>query len=161
MFCLIALIVLSMLGIFSATHRKLAKQAFDCVFKRITLRPCDTGFDKKIKGKVLGKLLNRSPKLAKEVNRLWEPISWFLVIVFFVSLFFSGQTVYNLVRYKTCDPANPESCVLTSTNQKCSLSDHCEPCDCGDAEEDCQAPDYTPCGGDENCDCDVSCEEKD
>ena len=157
MFCLIALIVFSILGIFSATHRRLAKEAFDCVFRRITLRPCNTGFDQKIKGKIIGKLLNRSPKLAKGINRFWEPISWVLVVVFFVSLFFSGQTVYNLIRYKTCDPANPQNCILSS-QEECSPSDHCEPCDCEINEIDCQAPDYTACGGEANCDCDTSCE---
>ena len=60
MFCLIALIIFSILGIFSATHRQLAKEALDCVFRRVTLRPCNTGFDKKVKGKVIGKLLNKS-----------------------------------------------------------------------------------------------------
>jgi len=29
--------------------------------------------------------------------------------LFFVSLFLSGRSAYNLVRYKTCDPANPQS----------------------------------------------------
>ena len=156
MFCLIALIVFSVLGIFSATHRQLAKEAFDCVFKRITLRPCNTGFDQKIKGKIIGKLLNRSPKLAKGIHRFWEQISWTLVIVFFVSLFFSGRSVYDLIRYKTCDPANPQNCILSS--EECSPSDHCKPCNCGINEVDCQAPDYIPCGGEETCDCNTSCE---
>ena len=157
MFCLIALIVFSVLGIFSATHRQLAKEAFDCVFRRITLRPCNTGFDQKIKGKVVGKLLNRTPKLAKNIHRFWEPISWVLVIVFFVSLFLSGQTVYNLIKYKTCDPADPQNCILSS-QEECSPSGHCEPCDCGINEIDCQAPDYAACGGETDCDCDTSCE---
>lgn len=124
MACLVALIVFSILGIFSATHRQLAKEAFDCIFRRITLRPCDTGFDQKIKGKVTGRLLNKSPRLAKGVYRFWEPLSWFLVIVFFVSLFFSGQAVYNLVRYKTCDPQEPQSCILTPEQRtKCQCEE--------------------------------------
>lgn len=158
MACLIALIVFSILGIFSATHRQLAKEAFDCVFRRITLRPCNTGFDQKIKGKVIGKLLSKSPKLAKSIHHSWEAISWFLVILFFVSLFFSAKGVYNLVRYKTCDPANPQNCILTS--QECSPSEHCKPCDCGINEADCQPPEYAPCGGEDKCDCDTSCEVK-
>jgi len=158
MFCLIALIVFSILGIFSATHRQLAKEAFNCVFRRITLRPCNTGFDQKIKGRVIGKLLNRSPWLAKCVRRFWEPISWLLVLLFFASLFFSAKSVYNLAKYKTCDPANPQNCVLG--NQECSSSSHCKPCNCGSDEEDCQAPDYAPCGGEKNCDCSKSCETK-
>jgi len=158
MFCLIALITFSVLGIFSATHRHLAKEAFDCVFRRLTLRPCNTGFDQKIKGKVIGKLLNRSPRLAKAVHRYWETISLLLVILFFTSLFFSARSAYNLARYKTCDPANPQNCVLTG--QECSPSDHCDPCDCGVDESECQSPDYAPCEGEANCDCDTSCETK-
>lgn len=117
MICIVALIIFSILGIFSLSYRKLAKEAFDCVFRRITFRPCDTGFDQKIKGRVVGKLLNRSPKMAKAVHRFWEPISWFLVVLFFVSLFFSAKSVYNLVKYQSCNPKNPQSCILT-TEQK-------------------------------------------
>lgn len=130
MFCLIALIIFSILGIFSATHRRLAKQAFDCVFRRITLRPCNTGFDQKIKGKIIGKLLNRAPKLARGINRSWEPISWILVVIFFVSLFFSGQAVYNLIKYKTCDPQDPQSCVFTAKQK--------EACECEEGGITCQ-----------------------
>ncbi len=50
--CVVALVVLSIMGIFSASNRALAKEAFDCVFRRITLRPCPTGFDEKIKARV-------------------------------------------------------------------------------------------------------------
>jgi hypothetical protein len=125
MVCLLALIVFSILGIFSATHRHLAKEAFDCVFRRITLRPCTTGFDQKIKGRVVGRLLDKSPKLAKAINRFWEPISWFLVILFFTSLFFSAQAIYNLVKYQSCTPQNPQSCVLTVEQQeKCQCQDN-------------------------------------
>lgn len=114
MFCVLSLIVFSIMGLFSATHRQLAKEALACVFRRITIRPCNTVFDKKIKAKILGKLLNKHPKLAKNINRFWEVISWFLVIIFFLSLFFSTQTLYNLARYNTCNPQNPSSCVLTN-----------------------------------------------
>lgn len=159
MFCLIALIVFSILGIFSVTHRQLAKEAFDCVFRRITLRPCNTGFDQKIKGKIVGRFLNKFPKLAKSINRFWEPIAWLLVIVFFASMFLSGQAVYNLVQYKTCDPVNPQNCILsTDIDEECSPSNRCDPCGCGVDGVNCQSPDYTSCGGEENCDCNISCE---
>ena len=159
MFCFIGLIIFSILGIFSITHRKLAKEAFNCVFRRITFKPCDTGFDQKIKGRVIGKLLNFSPKLAKIVYRLWEPLSWGLVILFFVSLFFSIKSGYNLIKYKTCNPNNPNNCLLTS-KEKCSSSDHCKPCDCGDQKTKCQPPDYLPCGGKEQYDCDINCKKQ-
>ena len=156
MFCLTALIVFSIMGIFSATHRRLAKEAFDCVFRRITFRPCNTGFDQKVKGKIIGKLLDKSPKLARGIHRFWEQISWALVIIFFVSMFFSVRSAYNLAVYKTCDPENPENCILSA--KKCSGSEHCEPCNCEAGEVNCQAPEYTACGGEGSCDCDTSCE---
>ena len=103
----------SILGIFSATHRQLAKEALDCVFRRVTLRPCNTGFDEKIKGKILGKLLNKSPRIAKTLNKHWEIISWVFVIIFFTSLFFSIRSTYYLIKYKTCDPSEPQNCIFT------------------------------------------------
>ncbi len=54
MFCIVAFVVLSILGIFSASNRVLAREALDCVLRRVTLRPCNTGFDEKMKAKLLG-----------------------------------------------------------------------------------------------------------
>lgn len=122
MLCLVALIIFLVLGIFSLTHRQLAKEAFDCVFKNITFRPCNTGFDKKIKGQILGKIVNKSPKLAKNLNRYWRPLSWLITIIFFASLFFSIKAIYNLAVYQTCTPDNPQNCILDSS-KKCSDND--------------------------------------
>ena len=60
MFCIVAFIVLSIISIFSVSHRALAKEAFDCVFRRVTLRPCNTGFQEKMKAQITGKLLMKS-----------------------------------------------------------------------------------------------------
>jgi hypothetical protein len=86
MFCVAALIVLSILGIFSATNRHLAKEALDCVFHRVTFRPCTTGFDKKMKAKLVGGLLTRSAPIAKFISKYFEVLSWIFVIVFILSL---------------------------------------------------------------------------
>ncbi len=125
MFCLITLIVFSILGIFSASHRQTSKKAFDCVFKRITLRPCDTGFDKKIKGKIIGRILTKSTKLARGIYLFWEPISWVLVISLFVSLFFGAQNVYKFTRYQIEVYVNAQEC--ESGSEDCGTVD---PCDC-------------------------------
>lgn len=156
MLCLVALIIFLVLGIFSLTHRQLAKEAFDCVFRNITFRPCNTGFDEKIKGQILGSIINKSPNLAKNVNRHWKLLSWILTILFFASLFFSIKAIYNLTVYQTCNPASPKNCILSE--KACSVSDHCEPCKCGENESECIFPDYTACGNEENCDCDITCD---
>ena len=69
MFCIVAFAVLSILGIFSATNRALAKEALDCVLRRVTLRPCNTGFDEKIKAKILGSVITRSEVAARFLNK--------------------------------------------------------------------------------------------
>ena len=129
MFCLLALIIFSILGIFSASHRQLAKEAFDCIFRRVTLRPCNTGFDKKIKGRIVGKLLNRSEFVAKLLNKHFEIVSW----VFFILLLSSSLWVlkggYNFYMYGSCNGLNASGfCVFdpTGENNKVSqISDSC------------------------------------
>lgn len=112
MICLLALLVFAVMGIFSATHRALAKEAFDCVFRRVTLRPCNTGLDKRIKMKIVGKVLKRSVRAAKFLNTHFEMISWFFTIVTVVSLFYSALAVYNLYTFGTCTPSEPGACPL-------------------------------------------------
>ncbi|MBT3416719.1 hypothetical protein HON86_00540 [Candidatus Woesearchaeota archaeon] len=118
MICLLSLIVFGILAIFSASYRPLAKEAFDCVFRRMTLRKCQSGLDVKVKSKIVGRLIGKSTKLAKGVHKYFEVISWFFVILFFVSLFFSGQALYNVIVYDNCNGISegdevPGYCIIT------------------------------------------------
>lgn len=106
MICIIALIIFSILGIFSATHRALAKEALDCVFRRITLRPCNTGFKEKIKSRILAKLLNRSVLFARIVNRHFEIFSWVFFILMIGSTFWVIKGGYNYYLYGSCNGLN-------------------------------------------------------
>jgi hypothetical protein len=159
---LVALAVFAVLGIFSAKYRRWAKEAFNCVARRMILRPCNTGFNEKVKAKVTSKLLTKSPKLAKFTHRYFEAISWVFTISMFVSMFYSAYSLYNLAYYGTCDPSNPGSCVFTvshdqgpcvnNTNTTLSAAGHdCIPCVCRDREIRCDAPEWQACEG--NCDC--------
>ena len=102
MICLLTFIVFGILGIFSASHREIAKEAFQCVFKRTTFRKCDSGTDIKVKGKIVGTLMKKSPKSAKIVHNHFEFISWIFTILFFVSLIYSGVSAYNLIVHDNC-----------------------------------------------------------
>jgi len=118
MFCIAAFVVLGILGIFSATHRKLAREAFDCVFRRVTLRPCNTGFDVKMKSKILGSLLHRSPRLAKGVNRHFELLSWLFMISTVLSVFWAMRGLYNYYAYGSCNGLNASGfCVFDPTGE--------------------------------------------
>ncbi|MFH1956392.1 MAG: thioredoxin domain-containing protein [Patescibacteria group bacterium] len=106
MLCIIALIFFAFLGIFSATHRALAKEALDCVLRRITLRPCNTGFNEKIKGRIIGKLLNRSVLAARVFNKHFELISWIFIILSLTSAFYVVRGGYNYYLYGSCNGLN-------------------------------------------------------
>ncbi|AHB40778.1 TPA: hypothetical protein DHW62_01525 [candidate division WWE3 bacterium] len=106
MFCILAFIALSIISIFSASHRWLAKEAFDCVFRRITLRPCTTGFKEKMKAQLVGTLLSRSAIAARIVNRHFELLSWILFITTVASIFWTGKGLYNYYMYGSCNGLN-------------------------------------------------------
>jgi protein-disulfide isomerase len=96
MFCIVSALVLSILGIFSASNRELAREAFDCVLRRVTFRPCNTGFDTKMKAKILGVVITRSEKAAAFLNKYFEAIAWVFFILFLASaiMFFRGLFLF-------------------------------------------------------------------
>lgn len=106
MFCILALIIFSILGIFSATHRALARQALDCVFRRVTFRPCNTDFKEKMKNKILAKLLDRSDLAARLFNKHFELLSWIFFILMVASIFWMIKGGYNFYLYGSCNGLN-------------------------------------------------------
>ena len=123
MFCIVSAIVLSILGIFSASNRQLAREALDCVFHRITFRPCTTGFDEKMKAKILGVVITRSEKFARLLNKYFEALAWiFFVLLMAASIMF----VRGIVLFYTtgsCNGANSTAfCVFDPTGANNDVS---------------------------------------
>ena len=110
--CIVALLVFGIAGIFSATHRKMFYQALHCLKRNIMLRPCETGFDRKLKYSIARRVY-KFPRLHDFVYRHFNLFSWLLVILLFGSLFVSARGLYYLATEKTCDPNNPEGCPLS------------------------------------------------
>lgn len=104
--CIVALIIFGVMGIFSASQRALAREALDCVFKRVTMRPCNTGFAEKVKGKLLAKVLKRSTFLAKVLNKYYEIFSWIFFILMVGSTIWVFRGVYNFYVYGSCNGLN-------------------------------------------------------
>lgn len=126
MFCIISAIVLSILGIFSASNRILAKEALDCVFRRVTLRPCNTGFDEKMKARILGSLINRSEKLAGFVNRYFEILAWTFFVALLASSILFVRGLYLFYVTGSCNGLNSTAlCVFdpTGKNNETSVID--------------------------------------
>jgi len=103
MICIIALIIFSVLALFSARYRPLAREAFDCVFRRVTFRKCRSGLDKRLKGDISGKLMKKHAGLGKFVFKYFEVISWIFLIILLLSLLQIGISVYNYAVYGNCN----------------------------------------------------------
>jgi len=111
--CIVALIVFGFFSIFSATHRPLAKEAINCVFRKMTLRPCSTGLDKRFKMIVSMKLMKHHEGTGRFVNKHFESISLVFLLIFIGSIVFSGMGVYNLWAYGNCNgPDSSELCLI-------------------------------------------------
>jgi len=129
MFCIVAFVVLSILGIFSATNRALAKEALDCVLRRVTLRPCNTGFDEKIKAKILGSVITRSEVTARFLNKYFELLSWVFFVLLMASSIFTVRGLYLYYVTGSCNGLNDTAfCVFDpngDNNKVSTVSSNC------------------------------------
>ncbi|MEM2138122.1 MAG: thioredoxin domain-containing protein [Candidatus Anstonellaceae archaeon] len=103
MLCFIALAVFTVLSLFSAKYRPLARRAFDCVLRKMTLRPCETGLDEEIKAKSLSWLMGFSPGAAGLVSRHFQAFSFAFTLLFFASIALTLQGVANFAIYGNCN----------------------------------------------------------
>lgn len=119
MFCIAAFIVLLVVGIFSAKYRLMMKQAWGCVGRKFTLRPCDTNFKKDLKDHILAKVANKSPKMVKTADISIEIGAVVIVILTIWSLAVVIISGLNLYVYGTCKPSNAAACSLGA--EACSI----------------------------------------
>jgi membrane associated rhomboid family serine protease len=130
MFCIVAFIILAILGIFSASNRSLAKEAFDCVLRRVTLRPCNTGFDEKMKARILGSVITRSETAARVINLNFELLSWAFFILTLASTIYSARSLYLFYVTGSCNGLNQAAfCVFDpsgSNNQVSAINATCQ-----------------------------------
>jgi len=108
--CIVALVVFSILGVFSASYRKIAKEAFSCIMNMLVFKPCTTKFDEKIKSRLTIKLM-KVPSLARFFYKNFKILSWIFTITFFASMFYSAYGIYNLVVYGSCQPGS--TCIIS------------------------------------------------
>ena len=117
MICLVALVVFSVLGIFSVRYRKLAIKAVDCVFRRVTFRPCQSGMDQQLRSKLVATISKKNVNLAKFVVKHFEVLSWIFTAIFILSIFFSARGIYFYAVYGNCNGQDSNDfCVFDALN---------------------------------------------
>jgi len=113
--CIIAFAVFAIMSIFSAKYRPLAKQGFECVFRTVTLRPCNTGLDDHIKAELVSGVLKYSPSGARILNKHYVLFSWIIVLLSIGSLGYTAYGIYNFYVFGNCDgPSSTNACVLNT-----------------------------------------------
>jgi protein-disulfide isomerase len=111
--CFLGLLALAILALFSARYRPLAREALDCVFRRVTLRKCTTGLDKRLKAMVTGRLVASHPGAARFLHRHLEALAWLFVVLVVGSTANLGYGFYNYYRYGNCNgPTGTGFCVF-------------------------------------------------
>ncbi len=111
--CIIAFFVFAFLSIFSAKYRPLAREGFECVFRTITLRPCQTGLDDRIKAGLVSGVLAHSPFAARLLNRHFTLLSWLFVLLTLASAAYLAYGVYNFYYYGNCEgPDQTGACII-------------------------------------------------
>jgi len=136
MFCIIAFIVLSIIAIFNVSYRALAKEAYECVFRRITFRPCNTGFKEKMQAKLVGKLLTKSVVAARFLNKHFELLAWLLFITTVASIFWTGKGLFNFYMYGSCNGLNKSGfCALDPKGENNKVSQTGGSCGTGEGDE--------------------------
>lgn len=124
MICIIALVVFSILGIFSASHRKIAYEAFDCVFRKITLRKCHTGLDQRLRSDLVGKVMKFSPRSASLLFKYFNWFSWTFVILSLISAGYAAYGGYNFYLYGNCNgPQDDSFCIFDPTGSNSGFTD--------------------------------------
>jgi protein-disulfide isomerase len=123
MLCLLALIVLAGLALVSARYRPLAREALACVFRRVTLRRCTTGFDKRLKGALVGRVMRTHPQVARLLHRHLEALAWTFVLALAGSGTYLAYGLFNFYHYGSCyGPVRRGFCVFDPSGRRSRYS---------------------------------------
>jgi len=109
---IIFLILFPILGFFPS-YRRLFARSWECVFKRITLRPCDINLGEELKNQLLGTIVFKYPKFTRFLDKTFSFWAFLFVVLNIWSLLYVMVAGVNLLVYDTCDPVSGEGCSLS------------------------------------------------
>ncbi len=121
--CWIALPVFAFLSLFSVRYRKLAKESLKCLFHTATLQKCDSQLDEKIRSDISGKLMKFYPSIAKFFYNYYKLITFALLVIMLLSLYFSAAGIYNYIKYGSCNgPSDDGFCIFDPAGKNSATS---------------------------------------
>lgn len=135
MVCIAAFIILALIGgivaiisIFKPqvgkNYWKMFKKAWGCLWKKVRLQKCETGFKDDVKNTILSRVIVKHPKWVKPLSIAIEVISVIIVIVVIWALLTAVKSLLALWALGSCNVTKPSACSLGA--EVCSI-DESEP----------------------------------
>lgn len=135
MVCIAAFIILALIGVFVAiisifkpkvgkAYWKMFKKAWGCLWKKVRLQKCETGFKEDVKNTILSRVIVKHPKWVKPLSVVIEVISVVIVIVAVWALLTAIKSLLAIWALGSCNVTKPSACSLGA--EVCSI-DESEP----------------------------------
>lgn len=135
MVCIAAFIVLALIGVFVAiisifkpkvgkAYWKMFKKAWGCLWKKVRLQKCETGFKDDVKNTLLSRVIIKHPKWVKPLSVIIEIISVVIVVVAVWAILTAIKSLLALWALGSCNVTKPSACSLGA--EVCSI-DESEP----------------------------------
>lgn len=135
MVCIAAFIILAIIGVFVAiisifkpkigkSYWKMFKKAWGCLWKKVRLQKCETGFKDDVKNTLLSRVIVKHPKWTKPLSVIIEVVSVIIVIVAIWALLTAIKSLLALWTLGSCNVTKPSACSLGA--EVCSI-DESEP----------------------------------
>ena len=135
MVCIAAFIILAIIGVFVAfisifkpkvgkAYLKAMKKAWGCLWKKVRLQKCETGFKDDVKNGLLSRVMLKHPKWVKPLSIIIEIVSVIIVIVAVWALLTAIKSLLALWALGSCNVTKPSACSLGA--EVCSI-DESEP----------------------------------
>ena len=135
MVCIAAFIILALIGVFVAfvsifkpkigkAYLKALKKAWGCLWKKVRLQKCETGFKDDVKNSLLSRVIIKHPKWLKPLSILIEVLSVVIVIIAIWALLTAIKSLLAIWALGSCNVTKPSACSLGA--EVCSI-DESEP----------------------------------
>lgn len=131
MVCIAAFIILALIGVFVAiisifkpavgkAYWKMFKKAWGCLWKKVRLQKCETGFKDDVKNTILSRVIVSHPKWVKPLSIIIEVVSVVIVVVVVWALITAVKSLLALWALGSCNVSKPEACSMGA--EVCSIN---------------------------------------
>jgi len=135
MVCIAAFIILAVVGVFVAvlsifkpklwkSYTRALKKAWGCLWKKVRLQKCETGFKDDVKNSLLSRVMLKKPKLVKPLSIIIEVLSVIIVVVVIWAILTAIKSLLAIWALGSCNVTKPSACSLGA--EVCSI-DESEP----------------------------------